>query len=339
MSIGQILYQLLVRPALFTLPPERGQRVAEAVLTRSFIWRAIESYIAKPDSVLQTDLCGLKLSSPVGLAAGFDKDCRMLQSLSRLGFGYLVGGTVVAHPQLGNAKPRMVRRIRERALVNSLGFPSKGLDAVAAAIEHRRDMPATPLVMSVAGVTIEQAVTCHRKLEPLSDAIEVNISSPNTAGLRLFQEPEELRKLLDALNEERYRPLFVKLPRYPAGEENALEKTLELTRVCVDTGMNGVTVANTRPVEDARLAIGRGGLSGQPLLEETVRLVEVVRKEVGEKLAINACGGISTGDDAWAVLQAGATTVQLYTVMIYRGPLVVRDINRRLAELKKAASS
>ncbi|MBM3944697.1 MAG: dihydroorotate dehydrogenase (quinone), partial [SAR202 cluster bacterium] len=142
MSLGQMVYQLLVRPALFTLPPEQGQRAADLLLRQTPLWRALSPALRVNDTILETGLCGMKLASPVGLAAGFDKDCRMLPSLARLGFGYLVGGTVVARPQPGNPRPRMLRRKAEQALVNSLGFPSKGLDAVAATLERRRD--ATP---------------------------------------------------------------------------------------------------------------------------------------------------------------------------------------------------
>ncbi|MBM3945618.1 MAG: hypothetical protein FJ317_09065, partial [SAR202 cluster bacterium] len=196
---------------------------------------------------------------------------------------------------------------------------------------------ATPLVMSVSGTVIEDVAACRKRLEPLCDGTEVNISSPNTAGLRVFQEPVELRRLLDVLNAGRTKPLFVKMPRSQAGDEGATERLLALVKTCVEAGVDGLTVANTRPVEDARLKVGRGGLSGRPLLEETLRLVKAVRDEAGAKPAINACGGITTGDDAFAALQAGATTVQVYTAMVYNGPLVVRDINRRLAALLGAS--
>lgn len=338
MSIGQLLYQFLARPALFILSPERGQRAAESVFMQTAIWKILQPYLGAQDSSLETNLCGLKLSSPVGLAAGFDKDCQMLPSLSRLGFGYLVGGTVLPQPQPGNPSPSMLRKRSDHALINSLGFPSRGLETVAAAIKHRTDMRATPLVMSISGLSVEEMIECHTKLEPLCDAIEVNISSPNTEALRLFQQPDALLKLLGRLNEKRHKPLFVKLPRYQPNREGTLERVMELARVCRDASIDGVTMANTRPIHDRRLAVGSGGLSGPPLFHETLALVKALRGEIGEKLAINACGGITTGEDVWEVLQAGATTVQLYTAMVYRGPAVVRDINRRLVRLRKKES-
>lgn len=327
--MGLIPYKSLVRPALFALPPERAQKAAEWALRQGLLWRPGHA----GDARLATDLCGMKLANPVGLAAGFDKDCRMLPSLSRLGFGYLVVGTVVAQPQPGNPKPRMLRVPSQGALVNALGFPSRGLEYAAAMLgEAQAVRTKTPVVASVSGVQVEVVVRCHERLEPLADAVEVNISSPNTAGLRVFQQPEELARLLRALNDGRKKPLFVKLPRQGEGVSAAEgdAKLVELARVCVREGIEGVTVANTRPVKDARLAVGAGGLSGRPLLEETLRLVAAVRAEAGSKLAINACGGITTGEDAWRALRVGATTVQLYTAMVYEGPCAARDISRDL---------
>ena len=330
-----------MRPVLFALPPERAQKAAEWALRQGLLWRPAGT----GDARLATDICGLKLANPVGLAAGFDKDCRMLPSLSRLGFGYLVVGTVVAQPQPGNPRPRMLRVPSQGALVNALGFPSKGLEYAARMLEQAQAVRGrTPVVASVSGMQIEVVVRCHQRLEPLADAVEVNISSPNTAGLRVFQQPEELARLLRALNDGRKKPLFVKLPRPPEPrtpnpepqgsgarvQDGALDALLELARVCVREGVDGVTLANTRPVKDARLAVGAGGLSGRPLLEETLRLVAAVRAEAGGKLAINACGGIASDEDAWRALQAGATTVQLYTAMVYEGPGVVRSITRGL---------
>jgi dihydroorotate dehydrogenase len=327
--VGLNLYKPVAKQALFALPPERAQKAAEWALRQGILWRPGRA----GDARLATDLCGMKLANPVGLAAGFDKDCRMVRSLSRLGFGYLVVGTVVSQPQPGNPKPRLLRLKSEGALVNALGFPSKGLEHAAAMLEGVQDVRTkTPVLASLSGVQVEVVVRCHERLEPLVDAVEVNISSPNTAGLRVFQQAEELARLLRALNDGRMRPLFVKLPRQGEGESTAEgdARLVALTRVCVREGVEGVTVGNSRPVKDARLAVGAGGLSGRPLLEETLRMVAAVRAEAGGKLVVNACGGITTGEDAWRALRAGATTVQLYTAMVYEGPGVVRSITRGL---------
>ena len=333
------LYERAIRPLFFALPPEAAQRAAHLALRQWPAWPALARFFAVDDSRLATELCGIPLMSPIGLAAGFDKDCRMLSSLAALGFGYIVGGTVTAEPRAGNPKPRMVRYVKERSLVNSLGFPGQGLDRVAHRLERSpAGRAARPLIMSVSGTTVDDIVRCHRRLEPLSAAIEINISSPNTAGLRVFQEPASLAELIGRVSDRRSKPLMVKLPPYPSSEPDGsdLEAALSLVRVCVQGGVNGVTVANTRPTPEPRLAVGAGGLSGRSVLTTMLRMVEDVRREAGDRLAVAACGGIFNADDAWAAIKAGADTVQLYTGMLYRGPGITRDINRGLLRLMAA---
>lgn len=299
------------------------------------------------DPRLRTRLAGLDLPNPIGLAAGYDKDCRLLSPLADLGFGYVTGGTVTANPQDGNPRPRVLRDVRREALINSLGFPSKGLDHVCRRLEERRDSTTSPTVVSVSGTTVEDILLCHRRVEPLADAVEINISSPNTAGLRVFQKAGALAELLGRVNERREKPLFIKMPPYGrplhnrhSGDDRNSRIELnpgspppeikKIVRTCVSEGVDAVTVANTHPVEDARLAVGSGGLSGRPVFQETLRMVREIRREAGPDTAINACGGIFTGADAWEALRAGATTVQLLTGLIYQGPGVVRSILREL---------
>ena len=323
------LYRRLARPLLFVLPPENAQGVADTVLKRHAIWRALAPAFRVGDDRLRVDLCGIPLANPVGLAAGYDKDCELLPSFASLGFGYVVGGTVTEAPRPGNPKPRVLRSVRDRSLINSLGFPGRGLEHAARRLERSRSaMEATPVVVSVSGVTSDEIVRCHRRLEPLADAVEINISSPNTAGLRVFHHPEPLARLLAALNERRDKPLFVKLPAPADGEGD--DTPLALADTCVLNGVEGLTVTNTRPTADRRLAVGAGGLSGKPLFDDMVRLVSRIRARVGHGVAINACGGVFTGDDAWTALEAGATTVQLLTGLIYRGPSVSKRVNREI---------
>ena len=330
-------YANLLRPLLFTLPAETAQKVAEKALRRPFVWKALRPGFQVRDRRLASSLCGIPLSNPVGLAAGFDKDCEMIPALASLGFGYLTVGTVTVHPRPGNPKPRLFRDAKESSLINAMGFPSKGLVPAARRIEvYRSTGRGVPIVVSISGVTVEEVVRCHRRLEALADAVEVNISSPNTAGLRLFHEPDALTELLDAVNAARHRPLIVKLPPYPAPDvltdESARSRDLlmSLVAVCKTQGVDGLTVANTRPTTDARLAVGSGGLSGRPVFPRMVEMVRDVRSEVGDGMTINACGGVFTGEDALAAIQAGATTVQTYTGFVYRGPTAAREINREL---------
>ena len=153
----------------------------------------------------------------------------------------------------------------------------------------------------------------------------MNVSSPNTEGIRMFQEPDRLGELLEALTPHKERPLFLKLPPY--FDDAQREGVMALVDMCLRHGLDGVTAVNTRPVEDTRLAVGRGGLSGRPLLPHMLRAVEEIRKHAGEGFTINACGGISSGEDALSALMAGADTVQLLTGLIYQGPGLMRSIN------------
>ena len=322
---GLSIYTRLVRPLLFRLPPERAQRLAESLLVAGPVWRSLSGL---HDPRLHCDVAGIRLPNPVGLAAGYDKDCVMLDRLAGLGFGYMVGGTVTAEPRPGNPRPRIVRNPRDGALVNSLGFPSLGVEEVAGRLGRR--LPGVPLLVSISDLNLHEFALCYRKLAPLCDGIELNVSSPNTQGIRVFQEPERLGELLNALRPQKAGPLFLKLPPYFDDEQR--EGVLKLVEVCMEHGVEGVTVANTHPVPDERLAVGRGGLSGRPLLPHTLRMVSDIRSHAGGGLAINGCGGISSGEDALRVLCAGADSIQLFTGFVYEGPLLVKRINRYLLE-------
>lgn len=330
-------YTGILRPLLFALPAEAAQKVAERTLKHPLPWRALGPMLKVRDSRLDSDWCGMRLSNPVGLAAGFDKNCEMIPSLASLGFGYITVGTITLRPRSGNPKPRMVRDAKESSIVNALGFPSDGLAPAARRLEQSQAVRTkVPVVASVSGETVDEIVRCHRRLESLVDAVEINISSPNTSGLRVFHQPDRLAQLIDAVSEVRYRPLIVKLP--PLTDPNAARDGLHrerdrltaLAQVCKRGGADGLTVANTRPVEDARLAVGSGGISGRPIFSRMIEMVQCVRDEVGDGMTINACGGVFTGDDALRALRAGAATVQFYTAFVYRGPATARAVNREL---------
>ena len=330
-------YRTFIRPLLFRLPPEAAQSVAHIALKQRQVWRAASPLLQVENSRLEVNLAGMRLSNPVGLAAGYDKDFESIPSLSSLGFGYLTCGTVTELPRAGNPAPRVLRYENDEALVNSLGFPSEGVENAALQLEQAQPMlDGVPVVASVSGVAGDEIVRCHRRLEPLVSAVEVNISSPNTLGLRIFQQPDTLRQLLASINENRSRPLFVKLPPYlvtPSIGSEQKDMVLRLVDVCVEHGVEAVTVSNTWPVRDSRLAVGAGGLSGRPVFSDMLQMVADIRAEAGTRLAINASGGIFTGEDALAAIQAGATTVQILTSLIYRGPGIVRRINEQMLSL------
>ena len=327
------LYRRIARPLLFRLPAETAQKVAESALRFTPAWKALRGASKPDDPRLGSRWCGIEVSNPVGLAAGFDKDCRLLPSLATWGFGYMVAGTVTLDPGPGNPKPRLFRDPDDESLTNALGFPGKGLAAAARELAQAGGKTGgVPLAASISGTSIHEVTACQRMLEPLVDAVEVNISSPNTAGLRVFHEPDSLAELLGRLNDERRKPLAVKLPPYPEADGPEAESVLSLARVCRDAGVDGLTAANSRPTEDTRLAVGRGGLSGRPIYERTLDLVRDLRGELGSGTGINACGGIFTGRDAQEALSAGADTVQVYTSLVYRGPSAVSRIKAEMVE-------
>ena len=206
-----MLYKALVRPLLFSLPPERAHALGEWALRTKPLSKLFAPFPLTRDPALSTYVAGIPIASPLGVAAGCDKDCTYLDSLMGLGFGYVVGGTVTLHPRPGNPSPRLLRRPQQQALINALGFPSQGIDAVEANLRKRS---AAPLIISVSGLTLNEFVGCYKRASALAQGVELNISSPNTAGLREFHDPGAFRELLERVNLHRKTPLFVKIPPY-----------------------------------------------------------------------------------------------------------------------------
>jgi dihydroorotate dehydrogenase len=323
----------IVTSALLRLPPEAAHRAANRLLGLPLRWARIGGAPRTPD--LAVTLAGLELPNPVGLAAGFDKTCRHLDALSRIGFGYVVGGTITRHSRRGNPKPRIVR-IRERSsLVNAMGLPNPGAECAARTLE--RVPRAGPRFVSIADQELDDLLGTHALLEPHADAIELNASCPNVSWGRDRDNEAHLSSLLRALAPRRTRPLFVKLPPFRTDVERGV--VLALARIARAEGADGLTCSNTRPVADARLATRVGGLSGRDLFEETPRIVAEVREATDGALPINACGGIATAEDAMACLEAGATTVQIYTALAYRGPAIVGRLVRGLAEAGRRSAA
>jgi len=331
-------YQKFIRPFLFLLPPETAQSLAEQALKFAPMWEALSFGLDYNHPALRADLAGIALRNPVGLAAGYDKNFEVLPSLTSLGFGYVTGGTVTRDVRPGNPQPRVLRYQADESLVNAYGFPSKGLDHAVTELEASLPNTMAPVVASVSGLDIQEIVTCHHGIEPYVSAVEVNISSPNTAGLRIFHDVNVLTDLLKGLNECRRKPLFVKMPPFPSStrtgdEADARALILRLAILCAELGVDALTVANTQPIQDARLAVGSGGLSGKLVYHAMLRMVSELRTAVGDSVAINAVGGIFSGRDAFEALSAGADTVQILTSLIYRGPGVVRSINKELSHI------
>jgi dihydroorotate dehydrogenase len=317
-------YGSLARPLLFALPPETSHRVAHRLLGLPLPWRRFGRAVEDPR--LRTTLAGMQLTNPIGLAAGFDKTGERADALGRVGFGYVVVGTFTRRPREGNAKPRIARNVRQRSLVNAMGLPNPGAEAAARSLAlHERT---APRIASIADEDVTDAVATHALLEPHVDAIELNASCPNVSWGRDRDNETHLTELLEALARRRSAPLFVKLPPFATDVER--EVVLALAEIAVNAGADALTCSNTRPVRDARMSTGGGGLSGRVLAGATPRIVAEVRDATDGAVPIIACGGISSPADVRACLDAGATTVQLYTGLIYRGPAIVGELTSGL---------
>ncbi|HEU4356509.1 MAG TPA: dihydroorotate dehydrogenase 2 [Actinomycetota bacterium] len=319
------LYRAVVRPAFLALPPEGAHRLAQRLLGLPLPWERIGGATADP--ALARTLAGIPLANPIGLAAGFDKTGAHLDSLGRLGFGYVVGGTFTRAPRAGNPKPRIVRYRSRGSMANAMGLPNPGAEAASRTLARVRRTG--PRLASVADEALEDVLATHALLEPHVDGVELNASCPNVSWGRDRDNEAHLAAILRELGARRQTPLFVKLPPFRAEVER--EVVLALARIAVEGGADGLVCSNTRPVSEPRLAVGTGGLSGRALFEDTVRIVVEVRAASDGAVPIVACGGVSSAADALACLQGGAAAVQVYTALVDRGPRLVGELTAGLA--------
>ncbi len=314
--------------------------------TRALAW-LLRRLIGEPDPALQVRTLGLTFPSPLGVAAGVDKDATWFEGLGDLGFGFVEVGTITAKPQAGNPRPRVWRLSNDQALLSSMGFPNPGADATAARLRGRtgRTIIGTNLGKSMT-VSIDDAGPDYAesvgKLAPLSDYVVLNVSSPNTPGLRAMQGVELLRGLVANVRQELARidcqvPLLIKIAPDLSDEE--LDAIADLA-LALD--LDGIVAVNTT-VQRTGLASGdpavlarAGGISGPPLRARAI-YVQRVRARVGDALVLVSVGGIATPDDAWQRVLAGATLVQAYTGFVYGGPLWPRQINRGLSKRVREA--
>jgi dihydroorotate dehydrogenase len=316
-----------VAKALLRLPPERAHHLALALLGLPARWERIGGAVEDPS--LRVTLAGIELGNPIGLAAGFDKACRRLDALGRIGFGYVVGGTITRESRDGNATPRIARLPERRSLVNAMGLPNPGAEAAARALFRPRS--GVPRIASIADEDVPDVIATHALLEPHVRAIELNSSCPNVSWGRDRDNEEHLARLLRELGSRRSTPLFVKLPPFRTDVER--EVVLALARIAVEGGADGLTCSNTVPVADARLSAGQGGLSGRDLFEDTPRIVHDVRTATQSAVPLVACGGVGSAPDVVTCLEAGATAVQLYTALVYEGPSLLGRMTRELVAL------
>ena len=340
--IIDLAYHIFIKQILFLFDPEFAQKIIGRLLNLSFIpWKSVGYLLNVEDGKLFTPYFGFYISNPVGLAAGFDKDSDYLPATTNFGFGYITVGTVTVKKQSGNEKPRLYRLRKDSSLINSLGFPSIGIDDFIINLKKYKEYAKTTfLTISITGVSIEQIVDSYKLLNPYCDAIEINISSPNTNQLKIFHDKKQLLNLLNEVNKYKTTPIIIKLPPYLTSQINDTshlldekENILTLVEQCLNSKVDGFTISNSRPISTKKLKTGKGGITGKVLYEGTLEMVQDLRLFIGKEPVINACGGIANGSQAWDLINCGATTVQLYTSLIYSGITIPNKINKYL--LKK----
>jgi len=322
----------LIRPLLFQLDAERAHGLALAALRHD---RRSASPI---DSILATTVAGIDFPGPVGLAAGFDKNAEVPDAMLARGFGYVEVGTLTPLPQIGNARPRLFRLVEDQAVINRLGFNNQGQTAARARLAARRGRGGIVGVNiganKDAADRIADYATGVRTMAPVSDYLTINISSPNTPGLRMLQSRQALDELLAGAIEARGAgrpPIFLKIaPDLTSADID------DIATVALDRGIDGLIVANTtisRPPLLSVYAGESGGLSGAPLRDLAARRLSDFRTATGGALPLIAAGGIASAAEAYARIRAGASLIQLYSALVYAGPGLARQINAGLAEL------
>jgi dihydroorotate dehydrogenase len=325
-------YTTLVRPLLFRVSPERAHDLARVALRLPGVWSAAGPFLRTSDPRLRTDLCGLHLATPIGLAPGLDKDADLLRGLDHLGFGYLVVGSITPEPRAGNPRPRLVRYPDRRSIANSMGLPSVGLDEAVRRLRASRTK--TPVIGSVCGFTAEEVASAAAAVEPYVAAVEIGLICPNSSESERMKSLDTFGGLVTTLRRHRTKPVFVKLPSYSDDSERTW--VLALVDACLAAGIDGLSVSGSRPVTEPRLATGRGSLAGRDVFAESVALVGEISAKVAGAMPIRAAGGVFSGADALAMLDAGATTVEIYSAFVYRGWGAAHQIAAELSALLPA---
>ena len=322
----------LIRPLAFALDAETAHRATVAALKRT-------PRRKPPDfpASLRTTVAGLDFPSPIGLAAGFDKNAEVPEHMLGLGFGFVEVGTVTPQPQPGNPRPCMFRLAEDRAVINRLGFNNQGQAEAWLRLRHcihsRGIIGVNIGANKDSGDRIADYVAGVEAMSPVARYLTINISSPNTPGLRQLQDEGALRALLSAISEAREPggpPIFLKVaPDLGEGEPD------QIVRAAIHHGVDAIIVANTtvsRPPLKSRHAEEAGGLSGAPLKALALQALHAFRSASGGQIPLIGVGGIASADDAWERIRAGASLVQLYTAMVYEGPGIARRIGKGLAE-------
>lgn len=332
----------LARPAIFALDPETGHKLAIKAL------KSVPSGAQRPDntsdSKLAVEVAGLKFPNPVGVAAGFDKDAEVPDALLSLGFGFTEVGSITPRPQAGNPRPRLFRLSEDQAVINRMGFNNAGADAALSRLEGRKSRGGIVGINIGANKDSEDRIADYaqmaRVMTPYASYLAVNVSSPNTPGLRALQDEGALSALIDGVIAARadaagdhLPPIFLKVaPDLEPADIDAI------SRIAIDKQLGALIVSNTTISRDgltSRQAGEVGGLSGQPLRALALERLRDFRKATGGEIALIGVGGIATAEHAWERIKAGASLIQLYSAMVYHGPTLGEEIAKGLAQIMK----
>lgn len=336
----------LVKPLFFTMNAEKAHHtVTVGLKTFLKVWgtKAIAKQVFSiSDPSLEREVFGLRFKNPVGLAAGFDKNAEFVDEFNHLGFGFVEIGTVTPRPQLGNEKPRMFRLPKDDALINRMGFNNQGVDVAALRLEYFKDRKGLLVGGNIGknkdtpnSEAVNDYLICFEKLFDVVDYFVVNVSSPNTPGLRELQEKEPLTHILKSLQEKNHlkenpKPILLKIA--PDLSDSQLDDIVDIVK---DTSIAGVIATNTTISRDGlesdkNLTNEVGGLSGKPLAYRSTEVIRYLAEKSNHSFPIIGVGGIYSAEEALAKMQAGATLVQLYTGLIYEGPGLVKKICKKL---------
>jgi dihydroorotate dehydrogenase len=321
---------------LFRLDAEKAHRATIALLKL----RTGTGFTPEPPYTpkLETNVAGLTFQNPIGLAAGFDKDAEVFEQMLSLGFAFVEVGTLTPRPQAGNPRPRLFRLAEDEAVINRMGFNNRGQADALTRLSKRYRTRGLVGVNVGANKDSPDRITDYvegvRMMSPVADYLTINISSPNTPGLRQLQDEGALKELLSAIHAVRAgKPIFLKVA--PDLEKDDPER---IVRAAIDHGIDAIIVSNTtisRPPLKSRFANEAGGLSGAPLKALALEALREFRQASGGEIPLIGVGGISSADDAWERIRAGASLVQLYSAMVYEGPGIVRRVARGLSERLK----
>ena len=324
-----------LRPFIFNLDPETAHDLAIKSLKYNVLPKSL--FTVEDEEILNTKLFGKIIDNPIGLAAGFDKSAEVYNEIFKIGFGFVEVGTVTPKKQYGNQKPRVFRLEKDQALINRLGFNNDGSDAIKKRIEH--NAPDGLLGINIGpnkdtDNMYNDFLSCAKTFFPIGDYITINISSPNTEGLRNFHEKENLEKLLIKINEIRKESNFKKsflLKISPDLDESSINNIVDLS---LKNNINGIILTNTSDKNRDKLIDNqkneKGGLSGQPIKDLSTKIIKKFYKKLNGKLPIIGVWGVDSGNAAFEKIAAGASAIQLYTGMIYKGPMILKEIKKGL---------